>query len=424
MKHYVLRVGGGGNAPPPNPPAGLVDFASFGAVGLAHEPIVGPQVVAGNGTTSTDINPWPWHDSNMLARGAVFAGQFTSSDQLQRDNQYDQALAHYITYYRTGDPAWLTRARTVADHWWANSPYIQGGNYNDINNMLAPMWIGLSGLMLRALDGRPEMWPWIQWWANDYGWPAWLGLRLNNSTLWYGIRDGGFMLKYAALLAIAHPDAATRATWAQRSTDGAVQYFARLQHKGTEYDGSSKGAWVWDSQGEYNNYQHWTQPWMMGLVLEGLVEVHKRTGSATVLQSILDALDCLWGVCYNTGAVSDYPSSNWRAVYYGVSWDTGSPVYWPMNPCGGDFPYCIENNRAANCLGVHAFGYAYRVTGNAMWLARGDEMFASSFGYNTGTHPLTDQHRAVIYFDAKLHSQGYRTSGQYLAWRLMQPIGG
>ena len=68
-----------------------------------------------------------------------------------------------------------------------------------------PRHAGIGGLILRALDGRPEMWDWINAYTR-YHFDLWLKRRINDSQLYYGVREGAFALHYAAWLAKTLPD--------------------------------------------------------------------------------------------------------------------------------------------------------------------------------------------------------------------------
>ena len=90
-------------------------------------------------------------------------------------NYYDNVMAFYNMYYRSGLDDYLTYARTLADRWfsapWTDQGYaysLDGGISG--SRELAPRLQGVSGLILRAADGRSDMWPGIRSIvANDYG---------------------------------------------------------------------------------------------------------------------------------------------------------------------------------------------------------------------------------------------------------------
>lgn len=71
-------------------------------------------------------------------------------------NYYDNVIAFYRLYYRTGITAYLNHARALADAWWI---YALGYGYNSAPAF--PRLLGIPGMMVRALDGHPERWPGI-----------------------------------------------------------------------------------------------------------------------------------------------------------------------------------------------------------------------------------------------------------------------
>src|ERR1039458_10073262 len=71
-------------------------------------------------------------------------------------NYYDNVAAYYALYYRSGIDDYLTAARKLADRFWENPPIDQGVHQWDFG--YTGRSVSAMGLVLRALDGRPEMW--------------------------------------------------------------------------------------------------------------------------------------------------------------------------------------------------------------------------------------------------------------------------
>jgi len=92
-------------------------------------------------------------------------------------NFYDNVAAYYALYYRSGIDDYLTAARELADRFWESPPVDQGVHpspYAYTGRSLSAM-----GLVLRALDGRPDMW------AAPAG-AAYGGLHtIWNDSMWY-----------------------------------------------------------------------------------------------------------------------------------------------------------------------------------------------------------------------------------------------
>ena len=71
-------------------------------------------------------------------------------------NYYDNVAAYYALYYRSGIDDYLTAARKLADRFWENPPINQGVHSWDFG--YTGRSVSAMGLVLRALDGRPDMW--------------------------------------------------------------------------------------------------------------------------------------------------------------------------------------------------------------------------------------------------------------------------
>ncbi|HEV2903972.1 MAG TPA: hypothetical protein VGW32_02945, partial [Pyrinomonadaceae bacterium] len=125
-------------------------------------------------------------------------------DHYVRAIYYDTALVEYINYYRTGDPAFREYARKIADSLW-NSQYLDFGTMTEGPNHLGPRSQAFAGLMLRALDGRPEYWDYLHREVRAT-FDLWVKRNRNNPTLYYDIREDGYAQLYAVMLARVLPD--------------------------------------------------------------------------------------------------------------------------------------------------------------------------------------------------------------------------
>jgi hypothetical protein len=68
-------------------------------------------------------------------------------------NFYDAVAAFYSLYYRSGIDDYQTAARKLADRFWKYR--LDSG----MTILPSPRNVSLLGMILRALDGRPDMWP-------------------------------------------------------------------------------------------------------------------------------------------------------------------------------------------------------------------------------------------------------------------------
>jgi hypothetical protein len=147
------------------------------AEGSEADFIIGPQLATSSG----------WFDDTEIAKARAHGEAFPATPpttELEIDNYilthyYDLGLTEYVAYRRTGDPIFLSYARKVSDSWWLG-PYIQGGTIRQFDSGgPAPRHAGIGGLALRALDGRPELWDWLNAYTR-YHFNVWLKMRINN----------------------------------------------------------------------------------------------------------------------------------------------------------------------------------------------------------------------------------------------------
>lgn len=350
-------------------------------------------------------------------------------------NYYDLALTQYINYYRTREARFLEYARKTADAWW-HSPHISDGTVTSGPNHLPPRSMAFAGLMLRALDGRPEMWDYLEREVKAT-FNNWVYVRKNNPTLYYDIREDGYAQLYAVMLAKVLPDTyplhgngtlkpststatdgrARRRSYLSQTEETAVNFFGLLQRP--------DGSWRWDVDEGSNpaeQFRDVEQPFMVGLYLESAILLHEQTGSEPVRASlraqIVKACRHLFRDGYRGAeVVSDMPKYRWRGMwYYWGGGNASNPVAYARGQgqrlTRGDSGV-IRQIRHLNSTTHHAFGAAYLLTNDPEFLRMGDEVFDASFGEKVdGLHGLADEGRA------KNYAMNFRASGRYLVSRL------
>lgn len=347
--------------------------------------------------------------------GESLTGQSLSSPSAQEMdnyqgylNYYDFGFVAYTNYYRTGDSRFLDCARKVTDSWWSQPVIDYGHNLVSLSgSSLAPRSISLNGLMLRALDGHPEMWPWIR----DYvkyqfnGWvevpTGWAEKDPTNAVLYFGVRDGGFMTLYTANLAAVDPDPAIRADLKARVLRGAVNYYAFLQ--------KSDGSYRWND--DSFPFSGSGQPFQIGILNEGLIAVHRLTVDDRVKAAILKSADHEFA--------KSYSPTGWRAMYYFIHGTIGAGTELrdceagcgnaanPFPPADGGL---VTEARQLNATLIHLFGYAYWMTGDEKYARAGDEVFDATYSGKDG-------YRGLAAYRGKEYDESYRAGGHYLAWR-------
>lgn len=389
-------------------------------------------------TQLTLTAPWPFPSS-----GDAVADTFhdnhdaygANTDYYYLASYYDTALVQYINYYRTGDPQFLQYARKTADAFW-HSQWIGDGTVTEGINHLPPRSMAFAGLILRALDGRPEMWDYLDR-ETRAQFENWVYRRRNDAKLYYDIREDGYAQLYAVMLARVLPDSypqyangtlsrstgtvadggRKRVLYLSQAEDMAVNFFGRLQRR--------DGSWRWDADGSSNPAEQQRdveQPFMVGLYLESLVLLHQITQNPEIKAKLLDQLTRSVRHLYNDAfernhPVTDLPPYRWRSMVY--FWGGGTVAnpkqYNPPKPStkANKDPGQVTAARHLNSTIHHAFGYAYFATGDPAFKQMGDDVFEASYGDRVdGLHCLADSGKAKDY------DMNYRASGRYLAWRL------
>ncbi|MEO8435283.1 MAG: hypothetical protein ABI596_10340 [Pyrinomonadaceae bacterium] len=392
-------------------------------------------------TRLTLMAPWGYGTVSNTVADTYYQepGWGANTDYYYSDNYYDTALVQYINYYRTGEVRFLGYARKTADALW-HSQWIGDGTVTGGPNHLPPRSMAFAGLMLRALDGRPEMWDYLEREVRAT-FASWVYLRKNNPTLYYDIREDGYAQLYAVMMAKVLPNsyplygngtlkassgmaldgASKRATYLAQTEDTAVNFFGRLQR--------ADGSWRWDadmSSDPTQQFREVEQPFLVGLYLESVVLLHQLTVNANVKTNLVNQLTRSVRHLYNdtyekNDPVTNLPGYKWRGLLY--FWGGGTVAepnkYNPSSPrtvacglanCGDD---SVTGARQLNSTIHHAFGYAYFITGDPSFREMGDEVFDASYGDRVdGIHGLADSGKGKDY------DINFRASGRYLVWRL------
>jgi hypothetical protein len=377
--------------------------------------IIGQQVSLGQ-------SPWTFFDTNMSGKAkqyrdaalTAFAGNDGNVTYLAM--YYDLALSLYVLHERSGDPEHLQYAQDVAAGWWQLMPKTVA--WSSEPYQLAPRNASFGGLLLYAMSGggtealsfrdgsntrQLTLWQWLTGYTR-YQYQIWLGRSLNSPTLWFGVRDGAYTLQAMVWLAQAHPDAAVRAEMRDLALRAARDYYARLQQ--------TDGGWYWDID---DGMGHTTaQPFMVGMLMEALIDVHRLTGDAAVGQAIVRGVDWMWTLGYEQQATTNLPNVRWRAMKYFV-YNDGRVNTRTTASAYGMPDGAIRDARQLNATTIHAFGYAFQLTGDAKYRTQGDEIFAATFGKGQG--PGADAYLGLADYQAKEYNQSYRSAGRYLFWR-------
>lgn len=393
--------------------------------------ILGPQVPLGS-------QPWPWFDQ-MQTAGATKWHQAYMTDAAGADNYYDLGLAIYQLHARSGSAEHVRMAREVAMKSWLEMPDHSAWTANPNPFGISPRMLPFGSLVMLALEGGNELpevtfynendasysktyalWDYLADYSRHH-YRSWLGARLENDGLWAGVRDGGMLMHGIAMLAKAHPDAAVRTELTGMVAAASKDYYARLQ--------KTDGSWLWNPGNEEDGNEHFnaTQPFMLGLLLEGMIAAHQLTGDAAVGNAIVKGAEAIYRDMYdrNTVPFSLLPGKQVRGVFYIAYGDQCKPVIGVQQGCGNDFDQAgdswqagnkVKTIRQRNSLVVHAFGYAYKLTNDARFREWGDDIFGATYGGTSG--PNSDGYVGLANSNkGKEYNQSFRSAGRYLGWR-------
>jgi hypothetical protein len=297
------------------------------------------------------------------------------------DHYYDAITTTYQMYARTGNVTYLVNARRWALHHRRDQIQLSGtgighprcsGGYANNTRYTFPQGLVQDYFMFgddadvtasRAVVDNFYM-------ASSFSW--WFYKAPNSRGFWTE-REPAFAL--IGTLALYE------ATGEQRYLDFVTTAVTSLHRM--QVDNGNR-AWV------HNLYDHdpgegcaqtaWgSSPWMSGLLLEAVVKYHKLTNATIARESILMAVDDLRARYLASG-----DNANQSFVYLGcAAYTDGAPD--------------LDN------LISHAYGYAYRLTGNQTYRTLGTAIFNTSV-------------REGVTFSHKHFDQQFRSSGHFPAY--------
>lgn len=352
-------------------------------------------------------------------------------------NYYDNALACYVSHYKTGLTALGTYADSIAGYWWL---YLDRGSSTGFS---APrIYTGGEGLAIAAERGVVssaelyaglELYNWNGGGSSD-GFKNWVidhNSDALNDNLYYGIREGGYVLRQAVLLAKLHPTSGTRSAWVTRLNDNLTKYFRWHQCFTTNTGGVTRckgpdGAYRWQDTVWSDEYAE--QPWHVGIMQQGNIRYHRWTANSTSNSILRDWVDHLQygtqpsgvgsGKFYQDDVASSYSGVNCRRHYYWQLQGTADASSMAANAgggCAGGFD-SMAGARDINNEIVSSYGYAYRLTGTAAYKTRGDDMFGATWGGDDGFYGQWAWSGAANRY--KTHGQALCCNDSYLVDRL------
>jgi hypothetical protein len=125
-------------------------------------------------------------------------------------NYYDNVAAYYALYYRSGIDDYLTAARAFADRFWESPMVDQGLSPSGFPFGITNRSTSVMGLVLRALDSRPDMWTGLHLiWPRVMGFLS--GPDITNGFIW-DAREEAYHLAMVSYCALFDTDPTYRST--------------------------------------------------------------------------------------------------------------------------------------------------------------------------------------------------------------------
>jgi hypothetical protein len=299
------------------------------------------------------------------------------------DHYYDAITTTYQMYARTGELRYLVNARRWALHHRRDQIYLSGSNVGHpqcsggyLNNSRYTFPQGLSQDYFMFGDEEDKRVAALVV-DNFYMDSAqnWWWYKAPNTRGFWTEREPAFALQGI----LAHYEMTNDARYLTFAREKVVSLH-RMQVE------NGRRAWV------HNLYDHdpsegcsttsyGSSPWMSGLLLEAIIKFHKLTGDASARESILMAVDDL------------------RARYLATS---GSYTGRSFIYLGCTSRYTTAMPDLDNLI-AHAYGYAWKLTGNTAYRQLGTDLFNTAVAAG-----VTASH--------KHFNQQFRSSGLFVGY--------
>lgn len=345
---------------------------------------------------------------------------------------YDLPKSEYTVHRRNSDPVLLGHARNAADSWWQH-PWIKSGTERPWpdNATPPPRHVGIGGLILRAMDGKPEYWDFCVAYTKSFL-NTYLLWRLTNPKIHVDLREGAFVFHFATWLAKVLPDSYPKQSGGIETNGAGIraQFHADLEKIVNEYYWRLRqpcGCWTYDvdmKDTDGGTLVGVTQPFTIGLLLLAFADFHQITTNTVVkdrLQDmILKAAKHLYvdGPYRKNDPVLYDPNVRWRCFWYLFH---GGTTVNPTKFERGGWSYPgnnrgeVQDGRQSIGPVVGIYGYAYKLSGDPIYLEALNEMWDSAYGE-------TDGIKTYFNTDGKGFSQHCARAGSAKAWAPLTPI--
>jgi hypothetical protein len=231
-------------------------------------------------------------------------------------NFYDDALAFYRLYYRTGIDDYLMAARQLADGWYH---YANDHGYT----IQPPRFASQQGIMVRALEGHPEYWNGIlAYMVYPLSWSA----QFNQMTPYPSgtqiePRENGYMLRWGALIAKLHPDPAIRQKWCTNIANAVTNVWPYVHD---DLGNLEEDVYNENPGYPYKAYQgrFGSSPWRGTIALLGLQQAYDVLNDPGACNNSVAASQALSVMTQFADFVHDYGTGSGRGQLYSVGYET------------------------------------------------------------------------------------------------------
>ena len=271
--------------------------------------------------------------------GAWWGGATNGSGGQNNANYYDNVLAQYALYYRSGLSRYLTYARTLADRWYDSPFFLRSGS--------PPRIWSLAGIMWRAWEGGKST-----WWTDKLH-PLLDSIRSQIAEGSIGdAREDAYKIAFTSIGALLTPDSSRSAVYAQALKDAAANVWQAQRAPEGNYLSNTNFYASWNGYSGTANVTHGSK------VVTG-------TGTAWSGSWPWEGGNCFW--------LAD-DSRNGDPVTYTAAWNSATQITldrpyegptatgrkWQLsNLCGmGTQPFMMG-------IVSDAWDYGYKLTGDS-----------------------------------------------------------
>jgi hypothetical protein len=364
-------------------------------------------------TSMTLTQNWPKSSQSGVQHQRWGTGDGSDANTRWTDslNYYDNVLALYVSYYKTGLSQIAQYADQIAEYWWL---YL---DYGHADQFAAPRLMSWEGLMVAAERGVLSKAD-IHAAAQQYSWDAgsggaapgyrnYIGER-NTATayqnFYFGARESGYSWRFGVASGRLHPTEGTRTTWATRLSDNVQNHYRDYQCKSSNPANAGRcrtpeGAFRWQDDFRGGDFVggYAEEPWHTGIVMQGLIRYHRWTGNATAQTVIEDWVENLMtntqlggpsgaAGMYMATTPSDFAGIPCRRHFYTSAGGTETALTSGLSQGGGcsGGADSVYGGREVNNEIISSYGYAYRLTNDADLKTRGDDVFGATWGWDDG----------------------------------------